>query len=106
MYLHNGYKLKYKHVAFGHDWPPKPGMWHLNYMVVTYLPCKVVNLVHNARMTIRKNHLSGLKRWIKKLSTMPEGILGRKFLNHHCFPLHDHFGEFLVRFAHSMVCVM
>jgi len=28
-------------------------------------------------------------------------ILGKKFLNHHCLPLHDHFGEFLLGFAHS-----
>jgi hypothetical protein len=55
-------------------------MWHLNYMVVTYLPCKVVNLVHNVGMTIRKNHPSGLKRWSGKFSTMLEGILGKKFL--------------------------
>jgi hypothetical protein len=102
MYLLNDYKLKYKHVAFGHDWPSKLGMWHLNYIMVTYLPSKVVNLVHNVGMTIRKNHPSGSKRWIGKFSTMPD----RKFLNYHCFPLHDHFGEFLVRFAHSMVCVM
>jgi len=52
-------------------------------------------------MTIRKNHPSGLRRWNGKFSTMFEGILNRKFLNHHCFPLHDHFGEFLMGFAHS-----
>jgi hypothetical protein len=52
-------------------------------------------------MTIRKNHPSGLKRWNGKISTMFEGILGKKFLNHHCLPLHDHFGEFLVGFVHS-----
>jgi hypothetical protein len=52
-------------------------------------------------MTIRKIHPSGLKiRWIGKISTMPKGILDRKFLNHHCL-LHDHFGEFLLGFAHS-----
>jgi hypothetical protein len=43
-------------------------------------------------MTTRKNHPNGLKRWNGKFSTMPEGI---------CLPLHDHFGEFLVGFAHS-----
>ncbi len=41
---------------------------------------------------------------------MPKGISSKKFLSHHCFPLHDHFGEFLVGFAHStqswMVSVM
>jgi hypothetical protein len=41
---------------------------------------------------------------------MPKNISGRKFLNHHCLPLHDHFGKFLVGFAHSKklwtVCVM
>jgi hypothetical protein len=52
-------------------------------------------------MTIRKNHPSGLKRWNGKISTMLEGILNKKFLNHHCIALHDHFGEFLVGFAHS-----
>jgi hypothetical protein len=31
---------------------------------------------------------------------MVKGISGKKFLNHHCFPLHDHFGEFLMGFAH------
>jgi hypothetical protein len=52
-------------------------------------------------MTTRKNHLSGLERWNGKISTMPKGILGKKFLNHYYFPLHDHFGEFLVGFSHS-----
>jgi hypothetical protein len=52
-------------------------------------------------MTTKKNHPSGLKRWNGKFSTMPEGISGKKFLNHHCLPLHDHFGEFLLGFAHS-----
>jgi hypothetical protein len=52
-------------------------------------------------MTTRKNHPSGLKRWNGKFSTMLEGILGKNFLNHHCLLLHDHFGEFLMRFAHS-----
>jgi hypothetical protein len=53
-------------------------------------------------MIIKKIHPSGLKiRWIGKFSTMPKGILGRKFLNHCCLPLHDHFDEFLVGFAHS-----
>jgi hypothetical protein len=52
-------------------------------------------------MTNRKNHSSGLKRWNGKFSTMLEDISGRKFVNHHYFPLHDHFGEFLVGFAHS-----
>jgi hypothetical protein len=52
-------------------------------------------------MTTRKNHPSGLKKWNGKLSTMSKGILGKKFINHHCFPLRDHFGEFLVGFAHS-----
>ncbi len=76
-------------------------MWHLNYMVVTYLPCKVVTLCALLGMTIRKNHPNGLKRWNGKFSTMFEGILGRKLLNHYCLPLHDHFGELLVIFAHS-----
>jgi hypothetical protein len=67
-------------------------MWHLNYMVATYLPCKVVNLVHNAWMTTKKNHPSGLKRWSGKFSTMPKSILGKKILSHRCLPLHDHFG--------------
>jgi hypothetical protein len=53
------------------------------------------------RMTIKKNHPSGLKKWSGKFSAMHEGILCRKFLNHCCFPLHDHFGEFLVEFSHS-----
>jgi hypothetical protein len=53
------------------------------------------------RMTIKKNHPSGLKRWSGKFSTMHKGILGKKFLNQCSFPLHDHFGEFLVNFAHS-----
>jgi hypothetical protein len=52
-------------------------------------------------MTIKKNHPSCLKRWNGKFSTMPEGILSKKFLNHHYLPLHDHFDEFLVGFAHS-----
>jgi hypothetical protein len=52
-------------------------------------------------MATRKNCPSGLKKWSGKFSTMSEGILGIKFLNHHCAPLHDHFGEFLVGFAHS-----
>jgi hypothetical protein len=52
-------------------------------------------------MTTKKNYLNGSKRWSGKLSTMLKGILGKKFLNHHCFPLHDLFGEFLVEFAHS-----
>jgi hypothetical protein len=52
-------------------------------------------------MTIKKNHPSGLKRWNGYFSTMVKGILSEKFLNHHCLSLHDHFGEFLVRFAHS-----
>jgi hypothetical protein len=53
-------------------------------------------------MTIRKIHPSGLKiRWIGKFSTMPKSILGKRFLNHHCLSVHDHFGEFLVGFAHS-----
>jgi hypothetical protein len=52
-------------------------------------------------MTTKKNHPSGLKRWNGKFSTMPKGISGKKFLNHHCLPLHDHFGEFLLGFAHS-----
>jgi hypothetical protein len=53
------------------------------------------------RMTTRKNHPSGLKRWNGKFSTMLENISSRNFLNHHCLPLYDHFGEFLMRFAHS-----
>jgi hypothetical protein len=52
-------------------------------------------------MTIKKNHPSGLKRWNRKFSIMLEGILNKKFLNHQCFSLHDHFGEFLMGFAHS-----
>jgi hypothetical protein len=52
-------------------------------------------------MTTRKNHPSGLKRWNGKFSTMLDNILGREILNHHYLPLHDHFGEFLVGFAHS-----
>jgi hypothetical protein len=44
-------------------------------------------------MISRKNHSSGLKRWNGKFSTM--------FENHHYLPLHDHFGEFPVEFAHS-----
>jgi hypothetical protein len=53
------------------------------------------------KMTTRKNHPSNLKRLNRKFSTMLEGISSKKFLNHHCFPLHDHFGEFLVGFARS-----
>jgi len=52
-------------------------------------------------MITRKNHPSGLKNWNGKFSTMPKGILGKKILNHHCLPLHDHLGGFLVGFAHS-----
>jgi hypothetical protein len=50
-------------------------------------------------MTTRKNHPSGLKRWNENFLTMLKGILSRKFLNHHCLPLHDRFGEFLVGLA-------
>jgi hypothetical protein len=32
---------------------------------------------------------------------MVKGILGTKVLNQHNLPLHDHFGEFLLGFAHS-----
>jgi hypothetical protein len=52
-------------------------------------------------MTTRKNHPSGLKKWNEIFSTMQEGISSRKFLNRRCLPLHDHFGEFLMGFAHS-----
>jgi hypothetical protein len=52
------------------------------------------------RMTTRKNHPNGLKTWNGKFSTMPKGISSRKFLNHHYFTLHDHFGNFLMGFAH------
>jgi hypothetical protein len=52
-------------------------------------------------MTTKKNHPSGLKRWNGKFSTMLKSISGKKFFNHHCLPLHDHFGEILVGFAHS-----
>jgi len=52
-------------------------------------------------MTTWKNHPSGLKRWNGKFSTLPKGILGRKFLTNHRLPLHDHFGEFLMGFSHS-----
>jgi len=52
-------------------------------------------------MTIWKNHPSGLKRWNGKILTLPRGILARKFLKHHCLPLHDHFDEFLMGFSHS-----
>jgi hypothetical protein len=47
MYLPKDYKLKYKHVALdiGH---PSETMLHLNSMEATYLPCKVINFVHNA----------------------------------------------------------
>jgi len=48
------------------------------------------------RMTSRKIHPSGLKRWNGKFSTIFECILGN-----HYFPPHDQFGEFLVGFAHS-----
>jgi hypothetical protein len=69
-------------------------MWRLNYMVATYLPCKMVILYILPGMTIRKNHPHGLKRWNGKFSNV--GILGRKLLNHYCLPLHDHFGALLV----------
>jgi hypothetical protein len=52
-------------------------------------------------MTTSKNHPNGLKMWNGKFSTMLEGILAKKFVNHHCLPLHDYFGEFLVGFADS-----
>jgi len=52
-------------------------------------------------MTTGKNHPSSLKRWNEKFSTMQEGISGKKNLNRHCLPLHDHFGEILMGFAHS-----
>jgi hypothetical protein len=38
---------------------------------------------------------------MEKFSIMLEKILGKKFLNHHSFPLHDHFGELFLGFAHS-----
>jgi hypothetical protein len=53
------------------------------------------------RMTIRKNHTSGLKMWNGKLSVMPKNILRIIFLNNHCLPLHDQFGEILMGFTHS-----
>jgi hypothetical protein len=68
-------------------------------MLAIYLPCKVVTLLLG--MTIRKNHPNGLKRWNGKFSTIFEGILGRKLLNHYCLPLHDHFGELQMGFDHS-----
>jgi hypothetical protein len=52
-------------------------------------------------MTFKKNHPSGLKRWNEIFSTMLKSTSSRKFLNHHCFSLHDHFGEFLVGSADS-----
>jgi hypothetical protein len=85
-------------------------MWHLTYMVQlpTYL-VRWLTLCTMPRMTTSKNHPNHLKMWNGKLSTMLKSIL-IKFLNHHCLPLHDHFGEFLLGFAHStkswMVCVM
>jgi hypothetical protein len=53
------------------------------------------------RMIIKKYHPIGLKRWNGKFSTMLESISCKKFLNYCCLPLHDHFGEFLLGFAHS-----
>jgi hypothetical protein len=50
MLLSGYFKLKYKHVTFKH-WPPKLSHvtfnLHIGYLP-TYLPSKVVNLVHNA----------------------------------------------------------
>jgi hypothetical protein len=53
------------------------------------------------RMTTRQNHPNGLKRWNGKFSTMLKDSSKKKILKPHCFPLHDHFGEFLVGFATS-----
>jgi len=47
------------------------------------------------------NHPNGLKRSSGKFSTVLGGISGKKFLNHRCFLLHDHSGEFLMGLAHS-----
>jgi hypothetical protein len=66
-------------------------------MVTTYLQALCTML----GMTTRKNHPSGLKRRSIKFSTMHNGILCGKLLNHCCLSLHDHFGEFLMGFAHS-----
>jgi len=53
-------------------------------------------------MSIRKIHPKWFEnKWVRKFSTMPKNILGRKFLNHHCLPPYDHFGKFLVGVAHS-----
>ncbi len=57
--LPNGYvKFKYKHVAFRH-WPTK--LKQFKWWLPTYLPCKMVNLPHNAYKITRKNHQNGLK---------------------------------------------
>jgi hypothetical protein len=79
-------------------------MWNVTYMMATYLPVYVVKwltLCIMLGMTTRKNHPNGLKSGMEKFSTMLERILGKNFLNHHSLPLHDHFGEFLLGFAHS-----
>jgi hypothetical protein len=100
--LPNGYvKLKYKHVACRH-WPPKLNDVAFN-LHGGYLPTYLVwlTLCKMFRMTIRKNHPIGLKRWNGNFSTMPKGILSRKFLHNHCLPLHDHFGDILMGFTDS-----
>ncbi len=80
-------------------------MWHLTYMVQlpTYLPTYLVRwltLCTMPRMTTNKNHPNYLKMCDGNFSTMLGGILAIKFVNRRCLPLHDHFGEFLVGFAH------
>ncbi len=74
--LPNGYiKLKYKHVAFRH-WPPE-----LRYVAFNlyggYLPTYLVRWLTfytMPKMTIRKNHASGLKSETKKFQPCPKAF--------------------------------
>ncbi len=87
MYFPGNYKLKYKHVAFNTWWLP-------TFLVMWLTLCIVLGV------TIQQTTHYDFKRWSGKFSTMPEHISSKNFPNHHCLPLHDHFGEFLVGFAH------
>ncbi len=79
MFLPDGYKLKYKHVTFKH-WPPK--LSHVAFKSYGgYLPTLQgawLTLCTMHRMTTKKNHPSGLKRWSGKLSTIIKGMFGQK----------------------------
>ncbi len=89
-------------MAFKH-WPPMLNHVAFNLhggYLFTYLPCKVVNLVHNVQNHHQEKPPKWFEKWNGKTSTMLGSILGRKFLNHHCFPLH----ETLVSFQWDLPC--